>query len=285
MSGSLPSVCTPCSPVSFCTSSLTCTNGSDSTCSACVTGFYPDASYQCKPCTPVPFCISPVTCESASTSQCTQCLADFRLVEGAADSCAFCDACPAGQYKSGGCVNGVPTCTTCDAVAGCAAMTCTGPGASACTACLPGYRLDADMTCTPSCASFGADPLLWSQPLARNGLAEDTDPSAGGTLKYRYPKGGTIPIKVRALDCSSADITSQPNVSGTVHVYADLSCDGVADGRTGSPGTMKKADGFLAYDLDARQFPPSPTCFVLEVVVRDTTTGNEAREKTLLQRK
>jgi hypothetical protein len=135
--------------------------------------------------------------------------------------------------------------------------------------------------------------LLWGQPLARNGQIEDTDPSAGGTLKYRYQKGSTIPVKVRALDCGSADITSKPNVSGTVHVYADLSCDGVADqelpidrdGRTGSPGTMKKADGFLAYNLDTSVFPPSPACFVLEVVVRDATTGNEAREKTLLQRK
>lgn len=190
-------------------------------------------------------------------------------------------------------MNGVPTCTACDATAGCAAMSCTGPGASGCTACLPGYRLDAGMTCTPSCGGFGADPLLWAQPLARNGQAEDTDPSAGGTLKYRYQRGGTILVKVHALDCSSADITSKPNVSGTVHVYADLSCDGVADqelqldraGRTGSPGTMKKTDGFLAYDLDTSKFPPSPACFVLEVVVRDTTTGNEAREKTLLQRK
>jgi hypothetical protein len=135
--------------------------------------------------------------------------------------------------------------------------------------------------------------LLWGQPLARTGYVEDTDPSAGGTIKYRYQKGGTILVKVRALDCSSADITSKPNVGGTVHVYADVSCDGVADqelpiergARTGSPGTMKKTDGFLAYDLDTGKFPPSPACFVLEVVVRDATTGNEAREKTLLQRK
>ncbi|HEV8246848.1 MAG TPA: hypothetical protein VGP93_13815 [Polyangiaceae bacterium] len=82
-------------------------------------------------------------------------------------------------------------------------------------------------------------------------------------------------------------------MSGTVHVYADLSCDGVADqelpidrdGRTGSLGTIKKADGFLAYGLDTSTFPTSPACFVLEVVVRDTTTGSEAREKTLLQLK
>jgi len=135
--------------------------------------------------------------------------------------------------------------------------------------------------------------LLWGQPLSRNGQAQDTDPSAGGTLKYRYQTGSTIPVKVRALDCSSADITSQPNVSGTVHVYADLDCDAAADqelqidrgARTGSPGTMKTADGFLAYGLDTSKFPPAPACFVLQVVVRDTTTGDEARETTLLQRK
>lgn len=288
-SGSVPSVCMPCSPIPFCTTAISCTNAGNSTCATCAPGYYLDASYQCQACTQVPFCISPVTCESASTSQCTQCGADFRLVEGEADSCVACDACPAGQYKSGGCVNGVPTCTACDAIPGCAATTCTGPGASACTACLPGYRLDGT-TCTPTCAGFAADPLLWGQPLARNDQIVDTDPSAGGTLKYRYQKGSTIPVKVRALDCSSADITSKPNVSGTLHVYADLGCDGVADqelrdGRTGLPGAMKKTDGFLAYDLDTTKFPSSPACFVLEVVVRDTTTGNEAREKTLVQRK
>jgi hypothetical protein len=37
--------------------------------------------------------------------------------------------------------------------------------------------------------------------------------------------------------------------------------------------------------LDTSELPPSPACFVLEVVVRDTITGKEAREKTLLQRK
>ncbi|MDQ2643555.1 MAG: hypothetical protein M3020_07065 [Myxococcota bacterium] len=149
------------------------------------------------------------------------------------------------------------------------------------------------MTCTPSCGSFGPDPLLWAQPLARNGRAEDTDPSAGGTIKYRYQRSSNLPVKVRALDCSSADITSDPNVSGTVHVYTDLGCDGVADQevplggdrRTGSPGTMKNAGQFLSYGLDTKELPPSPDCFVLEVVVRDATSGDEARETTLLQRK
>jgi len=306
--------CTACPSPLGCVGAVACTNATDSTCTACDPGYYLDTSVApavCKPCTAVSGCVSPVTCTTASNSQCTQC-EEGTWKSGTLPS--LCTPC-----------SPVPFCTT--------AISCTAPGASECTACLPGYRLDAGgcvnidecadgtdscspfasctdtfgsfkcacnagysgdgTTCTPSCGSFGADPLLWGQPLARNGHADDTDPSAGGTLKYRYKSGSTIPVKVRALDCSSADITSNPNVSGTVHVYADLSCDGVADqevpidrkDRTGSPGTMKKTDGFLAYNLDTSELPPSPPCFVLEVVVRDTTTGNEAREKTLLQRK
>jgi hypothetical protein len=304
--------CTPCQRPSGCVGAVACTNAMDATCTECDAGYFLDTAVApavCKSCTPVSACVSSVTCTTASNSQCTQCAEGRWLSNSLPSVCLGCS--PA------------PNCAS--------AVSCTGPAASVCAACLPGYRLAAGacvnidecsdntdtcspfasctdtlgsfacacnagysgdgMACTPSCGGFGADPLLWGQPLARDGQIVDTDPSAGGTLKYRYQRGSTIPVKVRALDCSRADITSKPSVRGTVHVYADLGCDGVADQelqtdcRTSSPGTMKKADGFLAYQLDTSELPRSPACFVLEVVVRDTTTGNQAREQTLLQRK
>ena len=33
---------------------------------------------------------------------------------------------------------------------------------------------------------FAEDAILWHQPLARNGMSEDTDPSDGGAFKYRF---------------------------------------------------------------------------------------------------
>ena len=51
--------------------------------------------------------------------------------------------------------------------------------------------------------------------------------------------------------------------------------------RTGLPGTMDKADGFLAYNLNTKVFPSSPACFVLEVVVRDPQQPQIARFQEL----
>jgi hypothetical protein len=304
------SVCSPCSPIPFCTSVVRCTDANDSICSACARGYQLDDRYQCRACQPGTY---------ASDDGCTPCPSrpGCGAVTCTNANDVACSECDSGYFRD---TSVAPAaCKPCTPVSGCvSSLTCTTATNSACTQCAEGSWLSlsvpsictscspvpncttaisctnaSNSTCTPSCSGFGADPLLWGQPLARNGQAADTDPSAGGTLKYRYQRGSTILIKVRALDCSSADITSEPNVNGTVHVYADLSCDGVADqelqidrdGRTSSPGTMKKADGFLAYDLDTSKFPSSRTCFVLEVMVRDTTTGKEAREKTLLQRK
>lgn len=39
---------------------------------------------------------------------------------------------------------------------------------------------------------FAGDGIVWHQPLARNGASEDTDPSAGGTLKYRFKKPASL---------------------------------------------------------------------------------------------
>lgn len=305
--------CTRCAPVPFCTSALlSCTSGNDSTCSSCAPGYYLDGG-SCTPCQSPSGCVGAVTCSNAMDSTCAECesgyFLDTTVAPAVCKSCtpvsdcassitcttarnSLCARCAEGSWLS----NTQPSiCTRCSPAPNCtSALSCTGPAASECTACLPGYRLAAGACVNVdecSDGGFGADPLLWGQPLARNGQASDTDPSAGGTLKYRYQSGSTIPIKVRVLGCSSADITSKPSVRGTVHVFADLGCDGLADQElpmgchAGSPRTMKKAGGFLAYQLDTSELPPSPACFVLEVAVRDTTTGNEAREKTLVQRK
>src|SRR5262249_12172107 len=54
---------------------------------------------------------------------------------------------------------------------------------------------------------FAEDGIIWHQPLARNGQSEDTDPSEGGWLKYRFKQGSTIPIQIHAMGCNG-DITS-----------------------------------------------------------------------------
>ena len=76
---------------------------------------------------------------------------------------------------------------------------------------------------------FADDAVVWQQPLARNGMSEDTDPSAGGALKYRFKLGRTVPIKIRAEGCEG-DVTGNSNVSATVVVFGDTDLDGAADG-------------------------------------------------------
>ena len=75
---------------------------------------------------------------------------------------------------------------------------------------------------------FAADAIVWHQPLARNGASEDTDPSAGRTMKYRFKRGSTIPIQVHVLGCN-ADVTSNANVVGSVAVFGDSNCAGAND--------------------------------------------------------
>src|SRR5437867_8144232 len=76
---------------------------------------------------------------------------------------------------------------------------------------------------------FATDGIVWHQPLARNGANADTDPGAGGTLKYRFKLGSTIPIKVHALGTAGNDVTGNANITGKVVVFGDTDMDGVID--------------------------------------------------------
>jgi hypothetical protein len=134
----------------------------------------------------------------------------------------------------------------------------------------------------------------WHQPLARNGASEDTDPSAGRTVKYRFKRGSTIPIQIHALNCAGEDVTSNANIIGTVTVFGDSNCDGAIDdnatpidfnGVGGGGGVMDKIGGHLKYNLDTKSLPTTTQCYILRVTVTDTSSGEEKFEEALLQAK
>ncbi|MBI3853154.1 MAG: HYR domain-containing protein [Verrucomicrobia bacterium] len=140
---------------------------------------------------------------------------------------------------------------------------------------------------------FAGDGIVWHQPLARNGASEDTDPSAGGTLKYRFKLGSTIPIQIHAQGCS-ADVTANANVIGKVVVFGDSNCDGVADGNAlaidyngvgEAGGIMDKIDGHLKFNLDTKKLPQTTKCYLLQVTVTDTSTGESRSEMIPVQAK
>lgn len=147
---------------------------------------------------------------------------------------------------------------------------------------------------TDANSSFAEDAIIWHQPLARNGASEDTDPSAGRTVKYRFKRGSTIPIQIHALGCDGADVTSNANVIGQVTVFGDSNCDGAADANSepiefngvgGGGGVMDKIGGHLKYNLDTKSLPTTTQCYILRVTVTDAGTGEEKFEEVLLQAK
>lgn len=142
---------------------------------------------------------------------------------------------------------------------------------------------------------FAEDAILWHQPLARKGMSDDTDPGAGGTLKYGFKLGKTIPIKIHALSCTG-NVTGNSNVTGTVVVYGDTNMDGVADGNAipidyngvgGAGGAMDLIDGHLRYNLDTKTLKAiaNTKCYLLEVTITDSSTGEVASEIIPLQAK
>ena len=142
-------------------------------------------------------------------------------------------------------------------------------------------------------ASFAEDAIIWHQPLARNGASEDTDPSAGGTVRYRFKRGSTIPIQIHALGCTT-DVTANPNVIGKVTVFGDSNCVGAADnnatpiefnGVGGGGGVMAKIGGHLKYNFDTKSLPKTMACYILRVTVTNISTGEERFEEILLQAK
>ena len=138
---------------------------------------------------------------------------------------------------------------------------------------------------------FAADGIMWHAPLAAG--SNETDPSHGGTVKYRFKYGKTIPIQVSALGCTG-DVTGNSNVTGTVVVFGDTDCAGVADtgalpidynGQGGAGGVMDKVGGKLKYNLDTGSLPNTLDCFILQVTITDTSTGETRVETVLLQQK
>ncbi len=142
---------------------------------------------------------------------------------------------------------------------------------------------------------FPEDAVLWHQPLARKGMSEDTDPGAGGTLKFGFKMGRTIPIQIHAVGCDG-NVTGNSNVTGTVVVYGDTNMDGVADGNAipidyngvgGAGGAMDKVGEHLKYNLDTNTLKTiaDTKCYLLEVTVTDTSTGESVSEMIPVQAK
>ena len=142
---------------------------------------------------------------------------------------------------------------------------------------------------------FAEDGIMWHQPLARKGMSEDTDPSADGTLKYGFKLGKTIPIQIHAVGCDG-NVTENSNVTGTVVVYGDADMDGAVDGNAipidyngvgGAGGAMDKVGDHLKYNLDTKTLKAiaDTRCYLLEVTVTDTSTGEVVSEMISLQAK
>ena len=141
---------------------------------------------------------------------------------------------------------------------------------------------------------FAGDGIVWHQPLARNGMSEDTDPGAGNTLKYRFKLGSTIPIQIHAQGCS-AEVTENANVIGKVEVFGDTDMDGVSDGNAllidyngvgEAGGFMDKIGPHLKYNLATKKLPVQTSkCYVLQVTITDTSTGESRVETVPLQSK
>jgi hypothetical protein len=142
---------------------------------------------------------------------------------------------------------------------------------------------------------FAEDGILWLQPLARNGMSSDTDPGAGGTLKYRFKLGSTIPIKVHAQGCDG-NVSANANVGGKVVVFGDTDMDGVVDANEGellidyngvgeAGGVMDKVDGKLQFNLDTKKLIQTFKCYILQVTVTDSSTGESRTEIVPLQAK
>lgn len=249
-----------------------------------VTLILTDASGQHSSCTQTVTVLDPtpplLTCPPAV-------LAPFGSVPAPAATLA--DFITQGGSVSGTC-NAVPTITSTDSISGICPMvitrnyTATGPsgGSSTCQQIITVQNL------------LPGDGIIWHQPLARNGASEDTDPGAGGTLKYRFKLGSTIPIKIHVQGCTGNDLTGNANVVGTVEVFGDTNCDGVTDANASAidfngvgeaGGIMDKIGSHLQFNLDTKKLPNTSNCYILQVTVTDSSTGETIAETVPLQAK
>jgi hypothetical protein len=89
-------------------------------------------------------------------------------------------------------------------------------------------------------------------------------------------------------------VTANANVTGIVVVFGDTDCDGVVDavelpidynGVGEAGGVMDKIDGHLKYNLDTKKLPQTVKCYILQVTVTDSSTGESRTESVPLQAK
>lgn len=123
----------------------------------CPAGTFGDGTPGCAACPPSPVTgCTAVTCDAAGTSTCTACAVGYTLSAGRCldiDDCAdvpcgpggrcvdalaghHCD-CPDGMFG-----DGATRCSTCDPIAGCDSVTCTGPSDERCAVCAVGFDDD-----------------------------------------------------------------------------------------------------------------------------------------------
>jgi hypothetical protein len=257
-------------------------------------------------------CDNPDTCNGAGA-----CLANneptttlCRADAGQCDVAEYCDGagnCPSDAFEPAGTACGDQSSGQCDA-----ADTCNGAGVCQANNVANGTACDDNNACTDSdscqagvCASvpglFAADSILWQAPLALSPSSEDTDPSnvnpndskVGSLYRYSFKVGSTIPVKIRAIGCTGADVTAYSNVQAHVAVFSDVNCDGVGDydlpenytGVGGPGGLMVLTDGKLHFNLKTTGLTTSGGCLVLQVTVTDNSTGDTTTETVLLKAK
>ncbi len=129
--------CTTCDAIANC-ATVTCTSANDETCATCAANFEPNGSGGCQDtidCAPNP-CGSGSTCidTGINSYECT---------------------CGAGRFDNGG------TCSTCDGIANCAAVTCTSANDETCATCAANFAPNGSggcqetITCTPNPCGAG----------------------------------------------------------------------------------------------------------------------------------
>jgi transposase len=149
----------------------------------------------------------------------------------------------------------------------------------------------------------GRGGIMWQQPLPPPASgSEDTDPSGFMTddpaddYRFAFNPNRTIPVKIRLLDLSGADVTADHSVTARIAVYPDADCDRDADGGAmnidyngiGGPGGMMRFDGsHLHYNLATKNWPGKQAgCFILEATARVSGHCNDIHtERVWLQRR